>query len=280
MNPNNKLILCYDETQKDKSFLVPQINIQNVKCDGDDQFDIGNGNKILFKNLRIKKLDESPELGPQPEEEKMVKVYNLINKIKSGPLNKNYKTKNIEGNVIFVNNNYISKLKNESNGDENETKYKIKDVFGKNKIIVNKEIIDKDSKPGEYIIIKNTNDNENYLVDFNELINSLNNFNSTDENINITNALNNEKIKINPLNIIIVPPYNNFPIEKINKNEIEIKDDEDNKEKQIEKNEEEEKDNYIGRMRLRSMPARNMPEKKTYKIRRAIIYKKQRKDSQ
>ena len=289
-NPNNKLILCYDEDQKDKSFLVPQINIQNAKFDGDDQFDIGNGNKILFKNLRIKKLEENPDIGPQPEEEKMVKVYNLINKIKSGPINKYYKTKNIEGNVIFVNNNYINKLKNESNGDEKDTKYKINDVFGKNKIIVNKEIIDRDNKPGEYIIIKNTTNNENYLVDFNDLINNLNNFKSIDEDINITNALNNEKIKINPLNIAIVPPYNDFPVEKIktkkteeNKNEKEKKDDEDKKEKEKEKEkkEEEDKDNNYVRMRLRSMPVRlHNPEKKTYKIRRAIIYKRQRKDSQ
>ena len=285
-NPNNKLILCYDETQKDKTFLVPQINIQNVKCDGDDQFDIGDGNKILFKNLRIKKLEDSPDMGPQPEEEKMIKVYNLINKIKSGPLNKNYKTKNIEDNVIFVNNNYINKLQNESKEDEKDTKYKINDVFGKNKIIINKETIDKDNKPGEYIIIKNTNNNENYLVDYNDLINNLNNFKSIDEDINITNALNNENIKINPLNIVIVPPYNDFPVEKIktkkteeNKIEKEKKEDEDNKEK--EKNDEEDKYINATRMRLRSMPMRlQMPEKKTYKIRRAIIYKKQRKDSQ
>ena len=111
----------------------------------------------------------------------MVKVYNLINKIKSGPINKNYKTKNIEGNVIFFNNNYINKLQNESKGDEKETKYKINDVFGKNKIFVNKEIIDKDNKPGEYVIIKNTTNNENYIVDSNDLINNLNNFKSTDE---------------------------------------------------------------------------------------------------
>ena len=225
-------------------------------------------------------------MGPQPEEEKMIKVYNLINKIKSGPINKNYKTKNIEGNVIFVNNNYINKLQNESKEDEKDTKYKINDVFGKNKIIVNKEIIDKDNKPGEYIIIKNTNNNENYLVDYNDLINNLNNFKSTDEDINITNALNNENIKINPLNIVIVPPYNDFPVEKIktkkteeNKNEKEKKEDEDNKEK--EKKDEEDKYINTTRMRLRSMPMRlQMPEKKTYKIRRAIIYKKQRKDSQ
>ena len=69
-------------------------NIQNSNCDGDDPFDIGNGQKVLFKNLRIKPLENAPEMRPQPEEEKMIKVNNLINKIKSGPLNKNCKINN------------------------------------------------------------------------------------------------------------------------------------------------------------------------------------------
>ena len=90
------------------------------------------------------------------------------------------------------------------------------------------------------------------------------------------------------MNIAIVPPYNDFPVEKIktkkteeNKNEKEKKDDKDKKEKEKEKKEEEDKDNNYVRMRLRSMPVRlHNPEKKTYKIKRAIIYKRQRKDSQ
>ena len=70
-------------------------------------------------------MEEAPKLGEQPEEEKMVKVLTLINKVKTGPLNKNYKTKNAEGQVCFVNNNYINKLKNDSKGDQNDTKYVI-----------------------------------------------------------------------------------------------------------------------------------------------------------
>ena len=290
--PNNKLILCYDETQKDKAFLVPLENIKNAKCDGADHFDIGDGKKIIFKNLRIKQLEKEPEMGPQPEEEKMIKVLTLINKIKSGPLNKNYKTKNSEGNICFVSNNYINKLQNESKGDENDTKYKINDSFGKNKIILNKEILNKDNKPGEFIIIKSKNNNQNYLVDLNELINNLNLFKSTDNDINITNSLNNEKIKLDPLNIEIIPPYNDFPVEKIKtiknipikieENENEKKDVinikvEDNKDKEkIEENK-----NVDIKTRLRNMPQRHqVPEKKIYKIRRAIIYRRQRKESQ
>ena len=296
-NPKNKFILCYDETQKEKSFLVPLENIQNATCEGDDQFDIGNGQKIIFKNLRIKNLQKSPELGVQPEEEKMIKVLNLINRINNGPLNKNFKAKNIEGNTCFISNNYINKLQNESKDDPNDTKYKINDSFGKNKIIINKEIIDKESKPGEYILIKNKSDNQNYLVDLNDLLNNLKQFKSTDDEINVINSVDNKKMKINPLNIEIVSPYNDFPIEKIinkkiepekievkiNEDDIKIDDnkkDEDEDKKGNEKNEED-INKEKGRTRLRGMPVRlNMPEKKTYKIRRAIIYKKQRKESQ
>ena len=264
-DPNNKLILCYDDSQKEKSFLVPLTNIQNTKCNGNELFDIGNGRKIPFKNLRIKKLDNPPDMGIQPEEEKMLKLYNLINKIKSCPLNKNYKTRNVDGNICFVSNNYISKLQNESNNKDKDIKFKINDAFGKNKIILTKTNIDKDSKPGEYILIKNKDDNQNYLVDYNDLMNNLTSFKSTDDEIIITNSLDNRKMKINPLSIEIVPPYNDFPIEKLS---TKIKSPE-----KIEEN--------AGRTRLRSMPLiSHIPEKKAYKIRRAIIYKKQRKDSQ
>lgn len=262
-NPNNKLILCYDDSQKEKPFLVPLTNIQNSKCNGNELFDIGNGKKIPFKNLRIKQLDNSPEMGTQLEEEKMLKIYNLINKIKSSPLNKNYKTQNLDGNVCFVSNNYIPKLQNESNNNDKDSKFKIHDAFGKNKVILTKKNIDKDSKPGDYILIKNKDDNQNYLVDYNDLMNNLNSFKSTDDEIIIANSLDNRKMKLNPLSIEIVPPYNDFPIEKLS-----------TKKKSPEKIEE-------GRTRLRSMPLiSHIPEKKAYKIRRAIIYKKQRKDSQ
>ena len=280
-NPNNQLILCYDEAQKEKSFLVPLSNIQNSNCDGDDPFDIGNGQKILFKNLRIKPLENAPEMGPQPEEEKMIKVNNLINKIKSGPLNKNCKI-NSNGNTVFIPNNYLNKLQNEFKNDEKDTKYKINDSFGKNKIILNKEIIDKGKKPGDYILLKNKNNNENYLVELNDLVNNLSSFKSNDDGINVTNSLDNKKMKLNPLNIEIVPPYNNFPIEKIMPKKIPKEKTEENDNKDNQNDKEKLIDNSnLGRLRLRSMPQlAHIPEKKTYKIRRAIIYKKQRKDSQ
>ena len=261
-SPNDKFILCYDETQKEKSFLVPLVNIQNTKCEGDEEFDCGNGNKVIFKNLRIKKLADAPEMGPQPEEEKMVKVVNLINKVKAGPLNKNYKTKNIEGQPCFVSNDYINKLQNESKGDNNNTQYKINDALGKNKLIINKETIDKDKKPGEYVLIKNKADNQKYIVDLKELINSLSSFKSTDDEIKIINALDNKTINLNPLNLEIVPPFNDFPLEKIDNKKISPNEDK----------------NRRG-VSLRSIPVRpQLPEKKSYKIRRAIIYKKQKNE--
>ena len=258
-SPNDKYILCYDETKKDETFLVPLSNIQNAKCDGDEQFECGNGKKIIFKNLRITKLGNAPEIGLQPEEEKMIKVFNLINKIKSGPLNKNYKTKNHEGKPCFISNNYINILQNESNVADNNTQYKINDAFGTNKVILNKDTIDKDKIPGEYVIIKNKNDNNNYLIDLKDLINNLSSFKSTDNEINIINAVDNTQLKINPLNIDIVPPFNDYPYEII-KNEIK------------------EEDKKSG-IKLRSLPVRPIiPEKRVYRIRRAIIYKRKKSE--
>jgi hypothetical protein len=63
-----------------------------------------------------------------------------------------------------------------------------------------------------------------------------------------------------------------IPKEKMEEND--NKDNQNDKEKLID-------NSNLGRLRLRSMPLiAHIPEKKTYKIRRAIIYKKQRKDSQ
>ena len=285
-NPNNRLILCYDDLQKDKPFLVPLENIQNAKCDGDDEFNIGNGQKIIFKNLRIKSLQKAPEIGVQPEEEKMIKVINLINRINIGPLNKNFKSLNIEGNTCFISNDYIDKLQNESKGDSNDTKYKINDTFRKNKIIINKEIIDKESRPGEYILIKNKSDNIFYLVDLNDLLNNLKQFISTDEEINVINVIDNKKIKLNPLNVEIISPYKDFPIEKIiNKKiepeKIEVQIDEEEKIDEDKKENEKDINKDKAKTRLRGMPVKvNIPEKKTFKIRRAIIYKRQKKETQ
>ena len=276
---NNKLILCYDETQKDKSFLVSLDKIKNSNCEADDQFDIGNGQKIIFKNLRIKKLEEAPKLGEQPEEEKMVKIMTLINKVKTGPLNKNYKTKNAEGRDCLVNNNYLKILKSASKSDENDTKYVINDVFGKNKVTLIKTVVDKDNKPGEYILIKNKTDNKTHVVEYNDLINSLTQFKSVDDEINVMDVYGNKKIKINPLNIEIVPPFNDFPMEKIkSKKEVPKKDEEAIKIEENNINNENIENKDQGNTRLRSKPRPNLPEKKSYRIRRAIIYKKHRKD--
>ena len=286
---SEKLVACYDDSQKNKEFLVPIEKIKNAKCDGDDEFEVGNNEKILFKNLKIKKLNEAPKLGVQPEEEKMIKVLNLINKINAGPLNKNYKTKDVEGKPCFVSNNYINKLQKESKNDVNDTKYKVNDAFGKNKITLLKESVDKDNKPGDYILIKNIKDNNDYLVDQNDLLNNLRKFKSTDDDINVTNAMDNKTITLNPQEIEIIPPYNNYPLQKeFPRNySVDFKDeniliDKEEKEEKPEerKNRNEDNKDFKERVRLRSAPARhNIPQKKSYKIRRAIIYKKQKKEN-
>ena len=286
---SEKLILCYDESQSNNEFLVPLDKIKNSNCDGDDEFEIGEGKKILFKNLKIKKLDETPKMGVQPEEEKMLKVLDLINKINSGPLNKNYKTKDANGNVCFVSNNYIKKLQTESKNDEKDTKYNINDAFAKNKITLIKTTVDKDNKPGDYVLINSTKDNKDYLVELKDLVNNLKKFKSTDDDINLVNAADGKPMKLNPLEIEIVPPYNYYPFDKIvEKKILPIKIDdirsenekkEENKPDERKGRKEEDQNDVKQRIRLRSAPARqHNPEKKSYKIRRAIIYKKQRKD--
>ena len=288
-NPNNdkeKLILCYDETKKDKVFLIPLEKLKNLKIDGDDEYEIGNNQKVIFKNIRIKELEETPKLGEQPEEEKMVKVINLINKINSGALNKSYKTKDTNGKECFVSNNYINKLQTESNNDENDTKYNINDAFGKNKVTLIKTTVQKDNKPGDFVLITNKKDNQDYLVNLNDLLNNLKRFKSTDDEIILANAVDNKNMKFNPLDIEIVPPHNNYPFQKIISKKIaplridDVKSeaDEDEKKGKKEEDNEKEKEETKQRIRLRSAPARqHIPEKKSYKIRRAIIYKKQRK---
>ena len=289
---NEKLILCYDETQKDKEFLVPLDKIKNCTLDADEQMDLDNNQKVLLKNLRIKKLEDAPKLGTQPEEEKMIKVMNLINKINAGPLNKSYKAKDIDGKPCFISNNYITKLQNETKNDENDTKYKINDAFGTNKINLSKLNLDKDSKPGDYVLIKNKKDNKDYLMDLKDLLSNLHKFKSIDNDITVTNAVDNKPMVLNPLELEIVPPFNNYPLQKtFAKKVIPEKKDEEviniNKEKEKEKVEErrdrradddKDKEGIKERIRLRSAPARSRaPEKKSYKIRRAIIYKRQKK---
>ena len=246
--------------------------------------------------MRIKKLDDAPKLGTQPEEEKMIKIMDLINKINVGPLNKNYKTQDIDGKPCFISNNYINKFKNETKTDENDTKYKINDAFGTNKINLSKSNVDKDSKPGDYVLIKNKKDNKNYLVDLKDLLNNLHKFKSIDNDITLNSSVDNKPMTLNPFDIEIVPPSNDYPLEKTLAKKIIVpeKKAEDiiniNKEKEKEKEKEEDRKDRRGpendkdkegikeRIRLRSAPAKNRaPEKKSYKIRRAIIYKRQKK---
>ncbi len=293
---NAKLILCYDETQKDNQFYLPLDKIKNLALDADDQIDIDNTRKIIVKNVRVKKLNDAPKLGTQPEEEKMIKIMDLINKINAGPLNKNYKAKDIDGKPCFISNNYINKFQNETKTDDNDTKYKINDAFGTNKINLSKSSVDKDSKPGDYVLIKNKKDNKNYLVDLKDLLNNLHKFKSIDNDITVNNAVDNKPMTLNPYDIEIVPPSNDYPLEKTlpKKIIVPVKKDEDiiniNKEKEKEKEKEEDRKDRRGaendkdkegikeRIRLRSAPAKNRaPEKKSYKIRRAIIYKRQKK---
>ena len=257
-DPNiEKLIVCYEENNKDKEYLVPIEKIQNSNLDGDDEFDLGDNQKIIFKNLKIKKLPPPPKLGEQPEEEKMKEIINLINIINSDNLIKNYKTKDIDKKTCFISNNYIYPLQSESKNEAKNTNYKIIDSLG-NKIVINKEIIEKDNKPGKYIIVKNKKDeNKKYLVDSNNLLNSLKKFKSTDDEIIITNSMDNKNIKLNPREIEIVSPNNDYPLQKINPENIEGKK------------------GMRDRLRLRSMPMRLQDsEKKTFIIRRAIIYRK------
>ena len=257
-DPNiEKLIVCYEENNKDKEYLVPIEKIQNSNLDGDDEFDLGDNQKIIFKNLKIKKLPLPPKLGEQPEEEKMKEIINLINIINSDNLIKNYKTKDIDKKTCFISNNYIYPLQSESKNEAKNTNYKIIDSLG-NKIVINKEIIEKDNKPGKYIIVKNKKDeNKKYLVDSNNLLNSLKKFKSTDDEIIITNSMDNKNIKLNPREIEIVSPNNDYPLQKINPENIEGKK------------------GMRDRLRLRSMPMRLQDsEKKTFIIRRAIIYRK------
>ena len=257
-DPNiEKLIVCYEENNKDKEYLVPIEKIQNSNLDGDDEFGLGDNQKIIFKNLKIKKLPPPPKLGEQPEEEKMKEIINLINIINSDNLIKNYKTKDIDKKTCFISNNYIYPLQSESKNEAKNTNYKIIDSLG-NKIVINKEIIEKDNKPGKYIIVKNKKDeNKKYLVDSNNLLNSLKKFKSTDDEIIITNSMDNKNIKLNPREIEIVSPNNDYPLQKINPENIEGKK------------------GMRDRLRLRSMPMRLQDsEKKTFIIRRAIIYRK------
>ena len=265
-----KLILCYDETQKDKEFFVPYETIQNIKEDGDDELDIGNNQKIILKNLKIKQLSEPPKLSEQSEEEKMIKINNLINKINSGDLNKNYKLKDIEGKTCFIADNYINKLQNESKNNKNDKKYEINDVFGKNKIILNKEIINKDNKSEEYILIKNKKDDNKYLIELNDLVNNLKKFKSDDNELVLTNSLDNKDIKLNPHDIEIMPPVKDINLKTYKEKEVDNKLINDSL---SHKNEIKE------RLKQRILRARpHTLEKNSFTIRRAIIIRKHKKD--
>ena len=211
-----KYILCYDEKEKENEFFVPLEDFENTNLDADDLFDVGNEQHIAFKNIRIKKLNEATKLGVQPEEEKLIKICNLIFKINDGPLNQSFKIDNEDVKLChFISNNYINKFKEEIKENDFDTKFELNDVFGKNKIILTGSVIIKETMLGNYVLIKNKIDSKEYLVNLSELLNNLCLFKSTDDEITLINSINNEAIALNPLFIDIIPPFDEYPLKKI-----------------------------------------------------------------
>ena len=265
-NPSNeKYVLCYDNSTPSDIFYSSINKIKNFDKDPDDDFEISNNKKIKFKNLKIKVVDSFKKLGVQPEEEKMILIKDLIKKLNSNNLDEYHQSKDINNNDCYINNDYIPKLKNISQGDDNETNYKIIEINNKN-IIVNKKEVDL-SKNGNLIKLKNKQNGNYLLVNKNILINNLNNFISTDNSILVENKLNNSNEEINPLNLEILPKYNGeLPLEKI------IKE----KEKAALVNDEEKDVNASKSKkptRLRAIPPVHPKPDKVYTIRRAIIYR-------
>ena len=227
---NPPLIKIYNKNNKEKEPIFSEIkNIENIinnlkDTKKEETFEGKNKNAELKKEKwvvmdiegdQLPKLDESKPLYTIPGKEK---INNLINKIKGK--NQNYKIKDIKGNTCFVSNNYIQQLKNEPKNDKNE-KYEINDAFGKNKIIINKEEINKDFQSGEeFILIKNKKNNEDYLIELNDLLNGLKKYKSNDNELSLTNSVDNKNIKIGLDDIEIVPPFNNYPIKKIKDNNL------------------------------------------------------------
>ena len=193
----------------------------------------------------------------------------MIRKLNSNNLDEYHQSKDINNNDCYINNDYILKLKNISQTDDNETNYKILEINNQN-VILNKNEVE-NSKSGNLIKLKNKQNGNYLLVDKNNLINNLNNFISTDNSIKIENKLNNSNEEINPLNLEILPKYNaELPVEKI------VKEKEKEKEKTTSENDEGRNDNASKNqkpMRLRAVPPVQQKPDKIYTIRRAIIYR-------
>ena len=254
-------------------------NLKDTKKEEDFEGKNKNGESIKEKWLimdlegdELPKLDESKPLYTIPGKEK---INNLIKKITGN--NQNYKIKDIEGNTCFVSNNYIQKLKNESKDDKNE-KYEINDAFGKKKIIINKEEIIKGNQSGEeFILIKNKKDNEQYLIELNNLLNNLKKYKSNDNELKLTNSVDNKEIKIGLDDIEIVPPFNNYPIQKIKDNNLNTYKEKGEIKKMI-NDSLSHKAEMKERLKQRISRARpHTLEKSSFTIRRAIITKKQKK---
>ena len=119
----------------------------------------------------------------------------------------------------------------------------------------------------------------------NDLLNNLKKFKSTDEAINVNDCLNNKNVKLNPMEKDIVPPADNYYLEKIAPSKIEVIPEkiksEENVKKDVKENEKEDLKHIqpdVNDAKLRSVPgAKNIPPKRGFKIRRAIIYKTQKK---
>ena len=213
---NNNYILCYDKTRNDKVIFIPIENIENIEHDADELIEIGNQEKIAFKNIRIKKLEELSKLGIQPEEEKMIKIFDLILKVYNGPLNQSFKIEDKDKKFCyFISNQYKNIFQEKIKVIDEKSDFEINDAFGKNKIILSGSIIIREDKLGDYILIINKGDGLEYLVRLDELATNLCNFKSTDDKISLTNSIDNTTLELNPLSIDIIPPFNNFPFKKI-----------------------------------------------------------------
>ena len=154
-------------------------------------------------NLTI--LDESKPLYSIPEKEK------LFEKTKNDLLDE---LKNDNKDIILYNkkNNFIPLLfiedikKRDKDIKNKKIKYKIKNQINKKEIIsVEYEDIFEQVESTEYIIINNKDNlDENIVVNKNNLLKELNEWNELNNDLNIKNEVNNSELEINPIKIKII----------------------------------------------------------------------------
>ena len=247
----DKLICCTNDTE-DKTFYIPFSEIQESNCEPDDEFEVSDDEKIPFKNLKLKPLLEPKKLGVQPEEEKMLLIIDLLEKLKSGNVCLNNVSQDTSGHQTFITNRYIPILKSETIKDDAAQEYRINDAFDKN-IIINKNIADKIDE-GDLVKIRNLSNNDYLFSPKNDLIETLKNFISTDEEIEVNDAKTNQKVKLLP-NLVDVLPLdkNNLPFEKIKAGE-------------------------QPKASAANKPSAAKKPKKVFKIRRAVFLKVQKED--